>query len=152
MINNNLGNCFEYQKKYQRAIQYYIQALNYIEKEDANIVLLNIIRCNFYLGDYNEVRHWLDKAIRSVNDNTSTMYTIQYEIFRVIVSEILTVDKIVNIQKSSINFFLSNEHWKLTSRYSELFAHLYESFSNYKKANTMYKLSFQIKSTQEVIK
>ena len=70
LINNNLGNCFEYQENYLAAVHYYLQAINYTEKEGMYVTLLNLIRCYYYLDELELAKEWLETAKSSISDHT----------------------------------------------------------------------------------
>lgn len=143
IISNNLGNCYEYQGKYNEAINYYLEAIKYINDDNKSKIQLNLIRTYYLKGDIESARLWLKSKQAEEDSRLSEKYQIQLKIFETITDDNLTIDNIINIQKSSINYFLSIKDWKLTVRYSELFANIYESYSHYKQANLLYKLALQ---------
>lgn len=143
IISNNLGNCFEYQGKYNEAINYYLEAIRYVNDDNKKTIQLNIIRTYYLKGDIESARRWLKSKQAEDDNRLSEKYQIQLKIFETITDHNLTIDNVMNIQKSSINYFLSIKDWKLTVRYSELFANIYESYSHYKQANLLYKLALQ---------
>ncbi|GGH75840.1 transcriptional regulator [Compostibacillus humi] len=148
LINNNLGNCFEYQENYLAAVHYYLQAINYTEKEEMYVTLLNLIRCYYYLDELELAKEWLETAKSSISDHTPKEYLIQFEIYSVLLDENLTVDQVIAIQKSSISYFLSIKYWNLVYRYCQLFGKIYESFNNYKRASSMYKLAINVSNSE----
>lgn len=143
IISNNLGNCYEYQGKYNEAINYYLEAIKYVNDDNKSKIQLNLIRTYYLKGDIESARLWLKTKQAEEDSRLSEKYQIQLKIFETITDDNLTIDNIINIQKSSINYFLSIKDWKLTVRYSELFANIYESYSHYKQANLLYKLALQ---------
>lgn len=143
IISNNLGNCYEYQGKYNEAINYYLEAIKYVNDDNKSKIQLNLIRTYYLKGDIESARLWLKSKQAEEDSRLSEKYQIQLKIFETITDDNLTIDNIINIQKSSINYFLSIKDWKLTVRYSELFANIYESYSHYKQANLLYKLALQ---------
>ncbi|MCB7075918.1 tetratricopeptide repeat protein, partial [Caldibacillus thermoamylovorans] len=143
LISNNLGNCYEYQGKYNEAINYYLEAIKYVNDDNKSKIQLNLIRTYYLKGDIESARLWLKSKQAEEDSRLSEKYQIQLKIFETITDDNLTIDNIINIQKSSINYFLSIKDWKLTVRYSELFANIYESYSHYKQANLLYKLALQ---------
>lgn len=143
IISNNLGNCYEYQGKYNEAINYYLEAIKYVNDDNKSKIQLNLIRTYYLKGDIESARLWLKSKQAEEDSRLSEKYQIQLKIFETITDDSLTIDNIINIQKSSINYFLSIKDWKLTVRYSELFANIYESYSHYKQANLLYKLALQ---------
>jgi tetratricopeptide (TPR) repeat protein len=145
-INNNLGNCFEFQGKYLEAVNYYLEAIQYLTSENPNITILNLIRCYYTLGDFSNAKKWLQKAQSNDKAQIPEKFHIQYKVFETIIADKLTVECMMEIQKLSINYFLSMNDWMLTVYYSKLFAALYESNNLYKQANSMYKLALQIRN------
>lgn len=141
MIYNNLGNCYEYQNNYRKAVYYYLKTLQFQNK--SILTMINLIRSYFMLQDRENAIYWLNNAMKLKNNNMNKTYQVQIDIFSVILSNQITMDSIIQIQKYSINYFISKDDWKLTVRYCLLFANLYESKSAYKKANHMNKLAFK---------
>ncbi|MGG3690405.1 hypothetical protein [Caldifermentibacillus hisashii] len=145
-INNNLGNCFEFQGKYLEAVNYYIEATKYLTYQDPNNAILNLIRCYYTLGDFSNAKKWIQKARSNDSGMIPEKFDIQYKVFETIMADNLTVECMIDIQKLSIDYFLSMNDWMLTAYYSKLFASLYESNNLYKQANSMYKLALQIRN------
>lgn len=141
MIYNILGNCYEYQNNYRKAVYYYLKTLQFQNK--SILTMINLIRSYFMLQDRENAIYWLNNAMKLKNNNMNKTYQVQIDIFSVILSNQITMDSIIQIQKYSINYFISKDDWKLTVRYCLLFANLYESKSAYKKANHMNKLAFK---------
>ncbi|WP_368993379.1 tetratricopeptide repeat protein [Caldifermentibacillus hisashii] len=115
-----MGNCYEYQGKYNEAINYYLEAIKYVNDDNKSKIQLNLIRTYYLKGDIESARLWLKSKQAEEDSRLSEKYQIQLKIFETITDDNLTIDNIINIQKSSINYFLSIKDWKLTVRYSEL--------------------------------
>ncbi|MBY6273984.1 MAG: hypothetical protein C6W57_02665 [Caldibacillus debilis] len=144
MISNNLGNCHEYKGEYDEAVHYYLQALKYLADQNKIIPLINLIRCYYNMGDLKSARFWLESAERTIKlGKVSKKEWIQIDIFSTLLKEPLSLEEINDIQKTSIQYFLSIEDWIHTIRYCGLFAKLYESQNRYKQANELYKIAFQ---------
>lgn len=150
VIHNNLGNCFEFKGKYLEAINYYLKAMNDLTFEDPNTTFLNLIRCYYTLGDFSNAKKWLDKALSNDVSLIPEKLHLQYKVFNTIMDDNLTIECMMDIQKLSINYFLSINDGMLTIYYSNLFASLYETNNLYKQANAMYKLALQIRNEQAI--
>ncbi|PAC36550.1 hypothetical protein CEJ87_05785 [Caldifermentibacillus hisashii] len=107
IISNNLGNCYEYQGKYNEAINYYLEAIKYVNGDNKSKIQLNLIRTYYLKGDIESARLWLKSKQAEEDSRLSEKYQIQLKIFETITDDNLTIDNIINIQKSSINYFLS---------------------------------------------
>lgn len=144
VINNNIGYCYECQNKYNDAVHYYQQSLYHKKDSEKMITLINIIRSLYIQGKIDAAKYWLSIAQDLKSENTSNIYIIQIEIFSlVLLNENPSIEDIIRLQKSSINFFKSNKLWVLTKFYSISFAKLYKKNNHYKKASNMYELALE---------
>lgn len=139
MIENNLGNCFEYQEDYNKAINYYLKSLKFLEDENKIVTIINLIRCFYHINDTHSSRLWLNSALTLDIEQINFKYQIQIEVFSILLKEELNIDNIISVQNTSINYFLSNNLWSLAINYCKIFANLYESLNYNKKASQMYK-------------
>lgn len=142
ILNNNMGNCFEYQKKYNEAINYYLKSLSYIKyiknNNEKSQIIINIIRCYYEIRDIKSVKYWLESA-KAIYPRISKKFQLQIDIYSALLSYNENINLLEVIQKDSIKYFISIKDWKLAIRYCHLFADIYESMSHYKMANKLNK-------------
>jgi len=147
-IYNNLGYCYEIATDYREAIQYYKKGLSFNNINEKLRTYVNLTRSYYNLKDYTRASHYLQLGIHIKDKLPLNEQQLQLDIFSLLLRKNIPIKEIINIQKTSIDYFMNNKLWGLTADYSLLFANLYEQHRHYRRANQMYKIAYYSKEQQ----
>lgn len=147
IIENNIGNCYENQGDYKIALQYYLKSYENKKNEGRIINILNILRCYYMLGDFEQSKHWLQLGQDNEQENAPKKYVLQLDIFNILLhsdNDNISINEIISLETECIKFLTSEQIWGLVIYYCKIFAHLYKERNLYKKASEMYELALMI--------
>ncbi|GGA92912.1 helix-turn-helix domain-containing protein [Ornithinibacillus halotolerans] len=145
MVYNNIGYCYELQHNYHHAIAYYKKGLEFNDTTEKARTYVNLIRCYYILKDYATAMRYLQETNNLTTETPSQEQEIQLSVFTVLLQENTWMEDLIEIEKVSMEFFSNNRLLNLTYDYALIFADQYEKHSDYKRANTMYKLAIHTK-------
>ncbi|MGN7477545.1 helix-turn-helix domain-containing protein [Solibacillus silvestris] len=142
MLYTNLGYCKECQEDFEQAIVYYLKAIDY--EADAE-VYINLVRCNFKVGKFNEAVKYL-KVIQKFETLTIKIQH-QVNIFSILLAEDSSsrLTELTKIDKDAMKYFENKKLYVWGEFYAKILANFYKEMYMYKKSSHYFEkaLKFQ---------
>lgn len=144
MVLTNLGYNFECQHQFNIAENYYKQALQGSISVDIHNHI-NLVRL-YYLTNKKKLSAKYLEILLNLDSTIEEKYYYQMKIFKLLLSyDNPPINKIISLQKTSLDYFLENKMYTLFIYYSECFAKIYERLNMYKMAYELLQSCLDVK-------
>ena len=151
IITQNLGALYSLQGNCDKAIEYFIESLDYWHDTDGELITIySIVKEYSKKENIEKVIEWCDKGLASIEENSSEKHKsffYHFSIYKVIKEMDLNSEQLI---LSAIQHFESVKDYRYANKYSILLGNIYSENRKYKNSALIYQKAvfyqFQLKS------